>query len=150
MDFLTQIKKKLEEMEEQARLLQAMQQSSDGGAVQGSDGRVLFQPRKEFPGESVRQGRRPQGERPSPSEQRPRSVGKQPQRQQSQQQKTSSRERFQTPSCPTEGMEFHSSQALASPPQTVRLIDDLHGRLDEAFLLSEVLGPPRCVRGWED
>lgn len=42
-----------------------------------------------------------------------------------------------------------------SPPQIkaeagqASVFDDLGGRLDEAFLLQEVLGPPRCLREWE-
>lgn len=29
------------------------------------------------------------------------------------------------------------------------IFDDLGGRLDEAYLLQEVLGPPRCLKEWE-
>lgn len=53
-------------------------------------------------------------------------------------------ERVETPSGPSR----QAPPTRQAPAR--RLVDDLHGRLDEAFLLSEILGPPRSVRGWDD
>ena len=41
------------------------------------------------------------------------------------------------------------SPAIHGDVEQVSIFDDLGGRLDEAFLLQEVLGPPRCQREWE-
>jgi hypothetical protein len=127
MDFLATVKKKLEEMEEQARLLQAMEQSAQN-PVLDRQGKALFQPRRGG-------AQAPQGQRQVT----------QPQR------SMTSQEAFETPQCATLGSPAGAVLSTPGSPQlTPRLVDDLHGRLDEAFLLSEILGPPRCVRGWSD
>lgn len=137
MDFLVQIKKRLNEMEDQARLLQEMEQAGFAGGG----------PARRRQGGAAEPGlHRPAGSAP-PELTRERSGGPR-QARRDQRSLVSGEETFQTPACATEGEVQVSALAPASP-RTSRLIDDLHGRLDEAFLLSEVLGPPRCVKGWD-
>jgi hypothetical protein len=123
-------------MEEQARLLQAMEQSS--GQPGAREPKALFQPR----GQASQTGG---GRRPNQGKKKQQPAG--PQR------SPVPREVFETPQCATSGGLPAGTLPLGTPEVSQlqpRLIDDLHGRLDEAFLLSEVLGPPRCVRGWND
>ena len=142
MDFLNDIKKKLEEIEEFSQQQQQQQQASQQQAARG-----LFQPR----GESSR-GAQPPGKRGGrqPQQQRqPAQVGRQqaPARQTPQAKR--SRRPVDSESCPVEEWRGQESQTgLAAGEESI--FDNLGGRLDEAFLLQEVLGPPRCVRGWDE
>lgn len=111
MDFLAAMRKKLEEFEQQARLLAEQQQADLEGALRPGRER---QTRNKGKGPST----------PSPQERR------------------ASAAAAEQASAPSPS----GSQPGRLGP---RLVDDLHGRLDEAFLLSEILGPPRCVKGWE-
>lgn len=117
MDFLATVKRKLQELEEQARLMEAQAQ----GAARPLSGLTKAEQRTQ-----AQERKRVQ---PAP--------------------RYTSSEDFQTPACPTEGM-FQSPDRSLPPAGRSRLVDDLQGRLDEAFLLSEILGPPRCLRGWDD
>lgn len=149
MDFLNSVKKQLAEMEEQARLLQAMEAS---GVSKGPDGRLMFQPRQGQPQGEVRPGGGKQGGGKNKKQQRHKSKqGQGRAQQQSQQPRSlvSHEEVFETPHCATEGRTVPAAAPAAASLQS-RVLSTLHGRSDEAFLLSEILGPPRCVRGWAD
>ncbi len=131
MDFLNLVKKRLEEMEQQARMLQAIEdaipkaaQQSRAGKGRGSSG-------------GSRKGGKGKGGK-GKGEARTSLV--------------SQEESFQTPSCPSQQVARAEPVPSTGAPPALRprLVDDLQGRLDEAFLLSEILGPPRCVRGWEE
>ncbi len=141
MDFLANVKQKIQEMEEQARLLQHMEQGGAAGPS-SAQGKQLFQPKNQ------------QTRQPNPKARPPAPKG----RGGNTAKPTGSRsmrgsENFSTPRCAT----GDPTPAAATPSAVVpsgglsgNLLRDLHGRLDEAFLLTEVLGPPRCVRGWEE
>lgn len=146
MDFLNSVKKQLAEMEEQARLLQAMEAS---GVSKGPDGHLRFQPRN--PGQA-QGGQKPAGgKNKNKKQQRQKNKGQgQARQQQSQPRSLVSREEvFETPHCVSEG-----AQGPPASTETVslqaRVLNTLYGRSDEAFLLSEILGPPRCMKGWAD
>ncbi len=126
MDFLATVKQKLQELEEHARLMEAQAQ----GGVRPLSGLKKAEQRTQ--GGHQKSGK-----------------GKNRGRQQQSVPHLASGEDFQTPICPTEGMSRSSGRSLP-PAGHSRLVDDLHGRLDEAFLLSEILGPPRCLRGWDE
>jgi hypothetical protein len=136
MDFLFQVKKRIEEMEEQARLLREME--SEGFASQGRRSQEGAQrSRKSGKGKNKKQanaGSAPWGQPTAPQGRGGRSL-------------VSQEEVFQTPDCVQVGQPRTSGSPSGRPQ---RLWEGLHGRLDEAFLLSEILGPPRCVRGWDD
>lgn len=125
MDFLAAIQKKVREMEEQARLLQSME--SEQAQQQQR------QARKQRAKQQKQQQKQQKGQR----------------QQQNQRSLVSPDEAFETPHCATQGgsggVVMGATTPLGLQP---RLVDDLHGRLDEAFLLSEILGRPRCERGW--
>lgn len=143
MAFLDMVKQKLEELEQQARLLHAMEQSSARGGAQSDGDEADFEALRRLQNASQSQQQQPSRSKGGKLEQRT-ALGKA--RSSS---SMASKENFRTPSCPTEGgLPPLSGPEGASPRLGARLVDDLHGRLDEAFLLSEILGPPRCVRGW--
>lgn len=139
MDFLANVKQKIQEMEEQARLLQQMEQGATAGAS-SAQGKKLFQPKNQK-ANPLPQGRAPRagsGKGTQPSKTRP----------------MTGSESFSTPECVNiDGRTDPAPRAVDPRPSgglSGALFKDLHGRLDEAFLLTEVLGPPRCVRGWEE
>lgn len=125
MDFLNKITKQLAQMEEQARLLQAMEASG-----------VTLDPKQ------AKQQKRSQGK-----DKGKRGHGQQPPR--PQRSLVSHDEVFETPHCATEGGLGSVGAVTKDSPQS-RLVDTLYGRCDEAFLLSEILGPPRCMKGWAE
>lgn len=129
MDFLARIKQGLKELEEQARLMEAQ-------AGQGEHPLEMF-PRLAGSNASTKKAT---GKRSKPKATAPRQGQGHP----------AAGERFETPSCPTQGQTPTRQAVAPASPTPRRLVDDLHGRLDEAFLLSEILGPPRSVRGWDD
>lgn len=127
MDFLKDMKAKLEEFEREAqRAMQEQQQRQQ----------ALFQPKIE---QNREQPQRPEKKPDS----YPRGGGAQDP------QKRRSRKPVGSERCPVEERERDSEWSEA-PPSGTWILDDLEGRLDEAFLLQEVLGSPRCVRGWND
>lgn len=135
MDFLANVKRKIQEMEEQARLLQQMDQGAIGSSP--TQGKKAFQPK----GQTTKSpGLRGGGERSSQlTDYRP----------------IPEAESFTTPECATAGLTSGApgqqpTGRASGPGLSGSVLQDLHGRLDEAFLLAEVLGPPRCVRGWEE
>jgi len=50
--------------------------------------------------------------------------------------------------CPVEEKMGRRSSRGEGPKQRLSILDNLGDRLDEAFILQEVLGPPRCEREW--
>ena len=142
MDFLATVKKRLEELEEQARQMQALEQGTKAPSPKASSpsagrapapARALSPTRSKTP--ERKDVRKSASARPTA-----RSLA--------------SPDGFTTPKCATADLpskrKGSESAGLPSKSLNRRLIDDLRGRLDEAFLLSEVLGKPRCVRGWDD
>ena len=127
MDFLKNMKAKLEEFEREAQ--RAMQEQQERQ-------QALFQAKAE-------QGK-PQSQRPAKKQESyPRGGGKQDPN------KRRSRQPVDSDSCPVEEGR-RDSEFSEAPSADSWILDDLEGRLDEAFLLQEVLGSPRCVRGWDD
>lgn len=128
MDFLNAVKQKLQELEEQARL---MEQGAQAPSAQKS---------------------RPLAGLKSAERRAQDSRGGRGRAQETKRPHLVSQEGFETPACATgEGARNLSPSGTALPMgNRPRLIDDLNGRLDEAFLLSEILGPPRCMRDWSD
>jgi hypothetical protein len=118
VDFLKNMKAKLEELEREAQL--AMQQQQQG---QG-----LSQHKKNAPPEE---------------DSYPRGGGRQGKGQQRR-----SRRPIDSEECPVDEVEVRSGVGVLASGGSI--FDNLQGRLDEAFLLQEVLGQPRCVRGWDD
>ena len=128
MDFLKDMKAKLEELEREAQ--RAMQEQ---------------QQRQQAVNQAKKQKQRPkQQPQPRPEQDSyPRGGGKQdPQHRRS-------RKPVGSDSCPVEEEMHHAERSHDSSSGTW-ILDGLEGRLDEAFLLQEVLGQPRCVRGWDD
>lgn len=123
MDFLASLGKKIKEFEEQARLLAETERArTEQEARSASADRARSKRKNGRKGEAGR-GRR---------------------------QTLTSQEAFGSDACPGNMPPPLPSGGVGTPSAGGRLIDDLTGRLDEAFLLSEILGPPRCVRGWDD
>jgi hypothetical protein len=128
VDFLKDMKAKLEEFEREAQ--RAMQEQQERQ-------QALLQAKAE-------QGKQ-QSQRPSKQKESfPRGGG----RQDPNPKKRRSRKPVDSDSCPVEEGRRDSVSSVA-PSADFWILDDLEGRLDEAFLLQEVLGPPRCVRGWD-
>ncbi|MFA5504180.1 MAG: hypothetical protein WC314_11890 [Vulcanimicrobiota bacterium] len=121
MDFLNNLKAKLEELEREAQ--RAMQEQQ----LQQTQARNrLFQPKPDdFEPE------RPRKHRQDPP---PRS----------------SRRPVDSEVCPVEEVMGQSSESGPVSHSGVSILDDLQGRLEEAFLLQEILGAPRCVKGWNE
>lgn len=128
MDFLNAVKQKLLELEEQARL---MEQGAQASASQKS---------------------RPLAGLKAPEGKAKASRGGRGRAQETKRPHLVSDENFETPACVTGERGANPGPSGRALPMGTRprLIDDLHGRLDEAFLLSEILGPPRCMRDWSD
>ena len=125
MDFLKDMKAKLEELEKEAqRQMQEHQQQTQG---------PLFQPKSK--------GKRNKAQ---PQDSYPRGGGPQ----------QAGQRRSHRPIDPDECTDTRR----APQPERVQgqrevggsIFDNLGGRLEEAFLLQEILGEPRCVRGWDD
>ena len=129
MDFLKDMKAKLEELEREAQ--RAMQEQ---------------QQRQQAVNQAKQQKQRPKQQQRQPRPEQdsyPRGGGKQdPQHRRS-------RRPVGADSCPVEE-EMHYAERSHDSSSGTWILDDLEGRLDEAFLLQEVLGQPRCVRGWDD
>ncbi len=125
MDFLLSFGKKLKEFEEQARLLAEAEanraaQERKASAGTGGSGRSSG-------GKGKKRGRDSSDHAGNRT--------------------LTSVERFGTDPCPSDMPPPLPGGAGSNAGN--RLVDDLHGRLDEAFLLSEILGPPRCIKGWD-
>ena len=132
MDFFKDVKAKLKELEELSQMTEEHQQQQlkelFGGGRKGKAGSQASRP-------MVNQ-RRPQQpkqrQRPNPQKQQKKRV----------------RQPVDSPSCPVEEITSRHQPTTAGDTD-LSIFDNLGERLDEAFLLQEVLGPPRCVREWE-
>ena len=130
------MKAKLDELEREAQM-----------AMQQQQGQASFQPKTKGPQKQQsppKQDSYPRGGGSQPKESYPRGGGSQPKGGQNQRR---SRQPIDSAHCPVGGVERTQAGDLASGGS---IFDNLEGRLDEAFLLQEVLGPPRCVKGWEE
>lgn len=126
MDFLNNLKAKLEELEREAQ--RAMQEQQ----LQQTQARNrLFQPKPDDFEQDDFEPERPRNRRKDPS---PRS----------------SRRPVDSEVCPVEEVVGQSSENVPVTNSGFSILDDLQGRLEEAFLLQEILGAPRCVKGWDD
>lgn len=126
MDFLISFGKKLKEFEEQARLLAEAQRLEAAEEPSDRPGSAPKEQRRAHK-KKARQSQQPGGRR-----------------------QLTSAERFGSDPCPTDLPPALPSSSTRTAGLGLRLVDDLNGRLDEAFLLSEVLGPPHCLKGWDD
>ena len=129
MDFLKDMKAKLEEFEREAQRAMQEQQERQQALFQAK----ADQSRKQPPSQPKKQESYPRGggrQDPNPKNRR-------------------SRQPVGSDRCPVEER-GHGMEESEDSPAGAWILDDLEGRLDEAFLLQEVLGSPRCVRGWDD
>ena len=115
MDFLKNMRDKLEELEEFSREAEQMMQNAPEHG--------LFSPR----GKKKKRAER----EPAPPQEVPRS-----------------RRPVDSDVCPVEEKMGRRSSQGEGPKQRLSILDSLGDRLDEAFILQEVLGPPRCEREW--
>lgn len=126
MDFFRDVKAKLKELEELSQMTEEQQQ----------------QQLKELFGGGRKGKAQGQASRPMVKQRRPQQPRKQ------QQQQKGVREPVDSISCPVEEVTSRQQSTTAGGTD-LSIFDNLGERLDEAFLLQEVLGPPRCVREWE-
>ena len=131
MDFFRDVKAKLKELEELSQMTEEQQQQQlkelFGGGRKGKAGSQASRPMVK-----QRRPQQPQQQRPNPQKQQKKRV----------------RQPVDSPSCPVEEITSRHQPTTAGDTD-LSIFDNLGERLDEAFLLQEVLGPPRCVREWE-
>lgn len=130
MDFLRDVKAKLEELEEFSKQAQGMMQESGQ--------KELFQPKQGLGSRMKAALEQASGHQQF-----------EPRAQERQEQTRSSRRPVDSQECPVEDWAKERTNTESSGPSGGSIFDNLSGRLDEAFLLQEVLGPPRCMREWE-
>lgn len=120
MDFLRDVKNKLQELEELSKMTEEQQQMQI---------RELFTGKKKK-GQAA--PKRPQQLPPQKREKVKRV-----------------RQPVDSSGCPV-GEVSDGNTGGSSGPAVPSIFANLGERLDEAFLLQEILGEPRCVRGWDD
>lgn len=138
MDFLKDMKAKLEELEKEA---QRQQEQYQRDMAQQKN---LFQPK----GKKGKQPRRDEFSQGGGRQQQKDDYARGGGRQQAGQQKRSRRP-VDSDSCPVEESRGHLDTA-GGGQSGGSLLDDLSTNLGEAFLLQEILGPPRCMRAWDE
>ena len=155
MDFLRDIKAKLEEFEQMAKEMEA-QQTGVAPKVRG------FQP-KQQPGRAgaprTQKGGSQKGNQGKGGRQQQQQRGQQQQRAQQQQRGQQQRGQANNQSvrrpvdaaeCPVEEwVETHPS-ARGKVPHGSFILNNLQAYVGEAFLMQEILGPPLCMREFDE
>jgi len=155
MDFLKEIKAKMEELEEFSREAQAQAAAQQNPSGQ----KALFQPKGTRPTPKRTAGSQPQ-QWPQQDDQQwshqqpqqqPRKAGLKPQEQFGSPGGSARRSRQPVDSDECGVEQWQESRTPARPAaQSHSIFDTLGERLDEAFVLQEILGKPRCLSGWDD
>jgi hypothetical protein len=140
MDFLRDVKAKLEELEEFSREAQA--------ATQNQGQSALFRPKTQT--RAQRQSPTSQPSRQTATR-RQQTVGRKPTEQFGPPAGTAKRSRLPVDSAKC-GVDEWSSEHVEKQPEQPSgwLFDSLYERLDEAYILQEIMGKPRCLQEWDD